>query len=74
MKLHSRTVVVTGAARGIGRALALRSAEEGARVAAFDVNPDVVAALAAELGSPHLALTCDVTDEVQVSERLQSWR
>jgi len=40
MKLDGRVVVVTGAAGGIGRALALRCAAEGARVAATDIQAD----------------------------------
>ena len=40
MKLDGRTIVVTGAAGGIGRALALRCAAAGARVAATDIQAD----------------------------------
>jgi 3-oxoacyl-[acyl-carrier protein] reductase len=36
--LHNKVVIVTGAAAGIGRATAIRFAEEGARVAGWDVN------------------------------------
>ncbi len=38
MNLHDRTVVVTGAGRGIGRATASQLAEQGANVALFDLN------------------------------------
>jgi 3-oxoacyl-[acyl-carrier protein] reductase len=38
MKLKDRTVVITGAARGIGRALAVRFAHQGANVALLDLN------------------------------------
>jgi NAD(P)-dependent dehydrogenase (short-subunit alcohol dehydrogenase family) len=73
MKLAGRTVVVTGAAGGIGRALALRCAAEGARVAATDVQR--VDAVGAELGEGHLALQLDVTDEAAlgaVVDRVES--
>ena len=40
-RLEGRTAVITGAAAGIGRAIALRFAAEGAHVVACDVNPDV---------------------------------
>lgn len=68
MKLAGRTAVVTGAAGGIGRALALRCAAEGARVAATDVQP--MDATGAELGDGHMALAADVTDDAAVGSLL----
>ncbi len=50
-RLHGKTCIVTGAALGIGRACALRLAEEGARLALFDVLDDAGAALLAELNA-----------------------
>jgi NAD(P)-dependent dehydrogenase (short-subunit alcohol dehydrogenase family) len=57
--------VVTGAAGGIGRALALRCSADGARVAASDVQP--VERVGRELGAGHLALEADVTDGAALS-------
>lgn len=59
-------VVITGAAGGIGSALARRWAAEGARVALLDVDAEGLDALCRELdgaGLTALSLPCDVTDE-----------
>jgi NAD(P)-dependent dehydrogenase (short-subunit alcohol dehydrogenase family) len=47
MKLHQRVAVITGAGSGIGRAMALRFAGEGARILAADVNAETAAATVA---------------------------
>src|SRR3954447_13253027 len=62
-RMQGRVAIVTGAARGFGRATAQRLLEEGAAVALWDVEPMVEAAAAglADLG-PTLALTVDVGD------------
>ncbi|MBA2954297.1 SDR family NAD(P)-dependent oxidoreductase [Nocardioides sp. MAH-18] len=57
--LHDQGVIVTGAGRGIGRALATRAAREGARVVVNDLNADNAAAVAAEIGGT--AIAGDVT-------------
>ena len=48
--LSNQVVVITGAGRGIGRALATRMAAEGARVVVNDLDADNAAAVAAEIG------------------------
>jgi NAD(P)-dependent dehydrogenase (short-subunit alcohol dehydrogenase family) len=66
MELADRVAVVTGGASGIGRALAWRFAEEGARVVVADLDADGAATVAADIGANALAVACDVTDERQV--------
>jgi NAD(P)-dependent dehydrogenase (short-subunit alcohol dehydrogenase family) len=65
--LRNRVVVVTGAARGIGAETARRAAARGARVSLVGLEPERLAALAAELraefGSEHPWFDCDVTDQ-----------
>ncbi len=61
METRDRHVVVTGAASGIGRALALAFAAEGARVVAADLDSDGAAAVAGETGG--LAAHADVSRE-----------
>jgi NADP-dependent 3-hydroxy acid dehydrogenase YdfG len=59
--LDGQVVAITGAARGLGRAMAVGFAERGARVAIGDVDADLAAATAAEIGRGTVALPLDVT-------------
>ena len=70
MRFTDKTAVVTGAARGIGRAVALKFAMEGARVVALDINTEELTRLKGELEaytSDVLCLTCDISDEAAVN-------
>jgi NAD(P)-dependent dehydrogenase (short-subunit alcohol dehydrogenase family) len=60
--LAGKTVLITGAARGIGAALARKAAARGARVALAGLEPELLAQVADELGPEHLWVECDVTD------------
>lgn len=62
--LEGRRVAVTGAASGIGRAVARAFAGAGATVACLDINEAALQALAAEIEG--FALRCDVTDRASV--------
>ncbi len=69
--LQGKTVIVTGAGSGIGRAIALRLATEGLQVGVFDINPssaaETVAAIAAS-GGQAVAVQCDITDYAAVTQ------
>jgi 3-oxoacyl-[acyl-carrier protein] reductase len=62
--LTDQVAVVTGAARGIGRGIASVLAAEGARVVVVDVDAELGATTAAELGG--IAVAADVTDGASV--------
>ncbi|MDA2891698.1 acetoin reductase [Mycolicibacterium sp. BiH015] len=69
MMLQGKVALVTGAARGIGRGIALRLARDGADVALVDVRPeglDEVAAAIAGIGSKSTTFVADVSDRGQV--------
>jgi 3-oxoacyl-[acyl-carrier protein] reductase len=71
MKLQGKVALVTGGARGIGRAIALKFAQEGADVAVCDVNKALAQATCAEIeafGRKALALEADVTVFVKAEE------
>lgn len=61
--LEGRRAVVTGGAQGIGSAIALRLASEGAIVAVLDLDGNKAAAL---LPAPHIGVACDVADTASV--------
>ena len=65
MQLNNQVAIVTGAARGIGKAICQAFVESGASVIATDVLGEELNAMALELGDKVTAITHDVTDEQQ---------
>ncbi|ALP42065.1 SDR family oxidoreductase [Aeromonas schubertii] len=69
MDIHDKLIAVTGAGRGLGRAIALALASEGTRVALLDVNRSDLEVTQAEVesrGGEALLLPCNVADEAEV--------
>ncbi len=67
--LSGKTVIVTGGGGGIGGATCRRFAEEGAKVAVFDMNLDAAQKVADEIkaaGGTAQAFKCDITDRAAV--------
>jgi AhpD family alkylhydroperoxidase len=69
--LLGKRVLITGAARGIGAALARRLHERGARVVLAGIEPDELARVAADCGNA-LAVVCDVRDREQVEAAVEA--
>ena len=69
-----RVALVTGAASGIGRAIAARLAEQGACVVVADLSLDAAAAAAADIGGPDVAVgvAADVTDATAVQAAIDA--
>src|SRR4051794_4884700 len=64
--LNGKVVVVTGGGAGIGRAICLRLASDGARVAVLDLRRGTAQATVDALAGEGLALECDVSDSAAV--------
>jgi 3-hydroxybutyrate dehydrogenase len=69
MRLEDKTAIITGAASGIGKQIALVFAREGAKVAIADLNQNAADAAAHEIdssGKRAIGVAMDVTNEQQV--------
>ncbi|RBP17668.1 D-sorbitol dehydrogenase (acceptor) [Roseiarcus fermentans] len=66
MKITDKVAIITGAARGIGRAIADRYVAEGAKVVIADINEDGAKAAAAALGPNALGLEFDITRQESI--------
>lgn len=67
-RFKGRVALVSGAAQGIGKAVALRLGEEGATVVAVDINGEGAAATCKQLGGESMSSQCDIGDPNSVSK------
>ncbi|RMS76710.1 Sorbitol dehydrogenase [Pseudomonas savastanoi] len=69
-RLEGKSALITGSARGIGRAFAQAYIHEGARVAIADINLQRAQATANELGPNAYAVSMDVTEQASIDQAI----
>ena len=67
-RLEGKVAIITGGASGIGEGTVRRFIEEGAKCVVADIQSDLAASIAEELGENAIAFALDVADESQVEE------
>ena len=72
MRLEGRSALITGAARGIGRAFAEAYVLEGATVAIGDINFAAAEKTAGEIGATAYAVKLDVTDQASIDQAVSA--
>jgi pyridoxal 4-dehydrogenase len=70
-KLDGKSAIVTGAAQGIGKAIAQRLAEDGAHVVLADINEAGAKQAAADIGHGAVGVACDVADSASVDALME---
>src|SRR5688500_18908151 len=71
-RLAGKSALITGAARGIGRAFAEAYVREGATVCIGDINLDAAMKAADEIGEAAYAVSLDVTDIVSIEAAVKA--
>ncbi|HEY6632340.1 MAG TPA: L-iditol 2-dehydrogenase [Rhizobiaceae bacterium] len=72
MRLEGKSALITGAARGIGRAFAEAYVREGATVAIGDINVEAAETTAREIGASAYAVRLDVTDQASIDAAVKA--
>ncbi|RWA71873.1 L-iditol 2-dehydrogenase [Mesorhizobium sp.] len=72
MRLKGKSALITGSARGIGRAFAEAYVREGATVAIADINLEAAEATARDIGSAAYAIRLDVTDQTSIEAAVKA--
>lgn len=70
-RLDGKSAIVTGAAQGIGKAIAQRLADDGAHVVLADLNEDGAKQAAADIGHGAVGVACDVSDPASVEAMIE---
>lgn len=68
MQLKDKVAVITGSARGIGKSIAKKFLDNGAKVVISDVNFEMAQATATEFGPNAIAIACNVTNKAEVEK------
>jgi 3-hydroxybutyrate dehydrogenase len=75
MRLEGKVAIVTGGGKGIGRAIALRFAQEGARIVVNGTTKEAIEAVAAQIGEDGgqaIAFQADIADEANVKRLVET--
>src|SRR5688500_5138151 len=72
--LNGKIALITGGGRGIGRAIALAFAQQGARIAVAARTSEQVEHVADEIGNGAIAVVCDVSDPHSVARMFEQTR
>ena len=75
--LNGKVAVITGAGSGMGRSMALRLAEDNARIAIWDINgegAEETARMVREAGGTAIAITADCADRAQIKAAAEQTR